>query len=155
MLQRVADQIRRDLAQPVGVADHGHRLERVRGVVERGQLHEPRRHAYVRVPYGLGRHAEQVDRMPGQRPLLVEPGQQQQVVDEQPHPPDLALDAAHRLVQLRAGRGAAAPVQLGEALYRRQRRTQLVRRVREELPQALLRCRTGMQGGLDPARASR
>ena len=44
-----------------------------------------------------------------QRPLLVQPGQQQQVVDEQPHPADLALDArpSPRPAPARAGRRRA------------------------------------------------
>ena len=94
---------------------------------------------------------------------LVQAGQQQQVLDQHGHPAGLALDPAHRLVELRAGRRAAAPVQLGEAADRGQRGAQLVRGVRDELPQPLLgrgtrgrpRPRSGTASGSAPCRAGR
>src|SRR5215475_5499168 len=72
VLQRVADQVGCDLTQSVGITDDGHRLECVRRVIERRKLYESVWYSDVRVPYRLGRHTEQVDRLPFDRPLLVE-----------------------------------------------------------------------------------
>ena len=44
----------------------------------------------LRVVYGVAGDREQVDAVPLQRPLLVEPGQQQQIFDEQTHAAGLA-----------------------------------------------------------------
>ena len=82
-------------------------------------------------------HAE-VDRVAGQRPTLVEAGEQQQVVDQRRHPHRLLLGAAHRLVELGGVVEAAVAVQLGVAADRRDRRAQLVRRVGDEPAQPRL-----------------
>ncbi len=42
----------------------------------------------------------QVDRLPLERLLLVEPGQEEEVLDERTHPRALLLDAPHRPIQL-------------------------------------------------------
>ncbi len=83
----------------------------------------------LRVVHGVAGQRQQVDAVPLQRPLRVEPGQQQQVLDEQTHPAGLALDAAHQHLDVAGG---ALPVQLGEAADRGQRRAQLVAGVGDE-----------------------
>lgn len=64
-----------------------------------------------------------------ERALRVEAGEQQQVLDEQPHAAGLAFDAAHQHLDVAGG---ALPVQLGEAADRRQRRPQLMAGVGDE-----------------------
>ncbi len=71
-----------------------------------------------------------------ERTTLVEPGEQQEVVDEHPHADGLFFDPAHRLGEVLGPLIGAAAEQLGVAADRRQRRAQLVRRVGRELPQA-------------------
>ena len=95
---RVGQQVRGDLVQPQLVADH--LVRRVHGVV--GHVQAPpvvrRHHAGVRDR--LQQQPGQVDRLPLQRPAGVEPGEQQQVLDQRGHPAGLLLD----LVQCGAGR---------------------------------------------------
>mgnify|MGYP002652402003 CR=1 FL=1 len=82
----------------------------------------------------LGGEDEEVDAVDEQRPLLVEPGEHEEVVHERRHPYGLALDACHDLAQpLRPGH-RALPVQLGVALDGRQGGAQLVAGVGDELP---------------------
>ena len=74
-------------------------------------------------------------------PGLVEPGQQQQVLDQCLHAGRLLLDAAHDHRQVDPGRVArslAEAEQLGEALDRGERRAQLVRGVGQELAEPVL-----------------
>ena len=102
----------------------------------------------------VARQREQVDRLPGQRPLLVQPGQQQQVLDEQAHPGRFLFHPLHEPVQVAGGepvtrRGrliavparlhpAALAVVLGETADRGQRGSQLVAGVRDEPAHSLL-----------------
>jgi hypothetical protein len=88
--------------------------------------------------HDVGRDGEQVDRLLGQRPGLVEPGQQQQVLDEQPHPRGLVLDAPQDLRELLGVACGALPEQLGEAADGRQRGPQLVAGVGDEASHAPL-----------------
>lgn len=88
--------------------------------------------------HDVGRDREQVDRLLAQRAGLVEPGQQQQVLDEQARPGRLVLDAAQHLRQLVRVSGSALPEELGEPADRRERGAQLVARVRNEAPHAWL-----------------
>ena len=81
------------------------------------------------VVHGVAGEHGQVDRVGAHRPLLVEPGQQQQVLDEAAHPGGLVLDAAHRAGDLVRSRHGALAVQLGEAADAGQRGAQLVRGV--------------------------
>src|SRR5262249_56153446 len=81
-------------------------------------------------PKGYGREL--------QRPFLVEAGEQQQVLDEQAHPGGFVLDAPQQQLGLVGPARRALPVQLREAADRRERGTQLVRRVGDELAHALL-----------------
>ncbi len=88
---------------------------------------------------GLAGDLAQLDRLALERPSLVEPGEQQQVVDEQPHPPRLALDAGHRPLEIVRPLACAAVEELRVGAHGRERRAQLVRRVRDEPAQPLLR----------------
>lgn len=47
------------------------------------------------VVHGVGSEGNQLDRAPFDRSLLIEAGQQEKVVDEQPHPRRLILYALH------------------------------------------------------------
>ena len=73
-----------------------------------------------------------------QRASLVEPGEQEQVVDEHAHAPRLLLDAPGGQRDVILGHLRVAAEQLGVAAHRRQRGAQLVRRVGDEVAQALL-----------------
>jgi hypothetical protein len=75
---------------------------------------------------------QQIDGLLLERPLLVEPGQQQQVLDEQAHPGGLLLDPTHHAAQVFGGADRALPVQLGKAADRGQRGPQLMARVGDE-----------------------
>ena len=86
-------------------------------------------------------------RSPG--PVLVEAGQQQQILDQDLHAGRFLFDAAQDGRQVDSGVVAAEPEQLGEALDRRQRRAQLVGRVGQELAQAQLGRVPLGEGGLD------
>ena len=81
----------------------------------------------------------ELDRLALERPALVEPGEQQQVVDEQPHPPRLALDAGHRPLEVVGPLAGAAVEQLGVGAHGGERRAQLVRRIGDEAAQPVLR----------------
>ena len=108
MHERVADQVADHLAQPVLVAVDGHALGDVGG-------HHPV--GRDRAPVGGGVDAEhaEVDRRALERAALVEPGEEQQVVDQRRHAHRLLLGAPHRLVEV-AGLGEpAVAVQLGVA----------------------------------------
>ena len=83
--------------------------------------------------------AAEVDRLALQRPALVEPGEQQHVVDQDAHPGRVVLDPPHHDVQVLGPLGGAAAEQLGVAAHGGQRRPQLVRRVGDEAPQPVLR----------------
>ena len=58
------------------------------------------------VVHRVGGDREQVDRLLLERALLVEPGEQQQVLDEQAHPGGLVLDPPHHPVQALGSRTA-------------------------------------------------
>ena len=88
---------------------------------------------------GVDREHPEVDGLSFQRPALVEPGQQEEVVDELSHPPRLGLGAPHRLVAFRGVVESPAAVQLRVAADGRHRRPQLVRGVGDELPEPFLR----------------
>ena len=68
----------------------------------------------------VGGQREQVDRLPGQRALLVKPGQQQQVLDQQAHPGRFLLHPVHDPVQV-VRREPVAPVRGAPACLVRRR----------------------------------
>ena len=90
----------------------------------------------VRVADGVDHQPGQVDPLARQRPAGVEPGQQQQVLDQRGHPARLGLDAAHRVRDVRRHLLAAAAGQLGVTADRGERRAQLVAGVGDELADA-------------------
>jgi len=149
--ERVAHQVDDHLAQPRLVADDH---QRRRGAIVAGQqLDAAVGRDRARVVDGVGGHPEQVDGALLERALLVEAGQQQQVLDQQAHPDRLLLDATHQLGGLV---GSALPVELGEAPDGGQRGAQLVAGVRDEAAHPLLRAARGRlrggpcaEGGLD------
>ena len=124
----VREQVVDDLAQPVAVADDG-RLARASTLIVRDGLDR------ARGLDGVGDDLVEVDRLALERPALVEPREQQQVVDEQAHALRLARDPAHRALEVGGPVGGAAREELGVGAHRGERRPQLVRRVRDEAAQ--------------------
>ena len=97
------------------------------------------RRARLRVGGGIRDHGAEVDGLTLQCPTLVQSRKQQKIVDEDPHAHRLVFDPSHRPSQvLRAVRGTPAE-QLRVAAYRGHWRPKLVRRVRKELSETLLR----------------
>ncbi len=141
----VGEQVVDHLAQAVGVTD---RRGTGPGACE-GDGAVRRRHPGG--VHGGGDDGGQVDVLEGERPLAVEPGQQQQVVHEHAHAVGLLADVAHRGGEVLGPVAGAAVEELGVAADRRERRAQLVGGVGEEAPQALLRGGAGREGALDPA----
>jgi hypothetical protein len=78
----------------------------------------------------------------------VKPGKFEQLGDEHGHALRLLLDAPHRVRQF-TGPERVRPVQLRVAPDGGQRGTQLVRGIRGELPDLLLRAQPGAEGLLD------
>ena len=91
------------------------------------------------------RQPGQVDLVAVQRPAGIEPGQQQQVLDQRGHPAGLGLHPAHRVRDVRRCDVPAAPGQLGVAADRGQRGAQLVAGVGDELPDPHLAAVPGVQ----------
>ncbi len=123
----VGEQVRDDLVQPELVRRHGDQLVGQRqgpGVVGAGGPAVADRVDQQRV---------QVGGLDVQRRAGVQPGQQQQVLDEPRHPIGLRLHPRHRVRGVRRDRLAAALGELGVAPDGGQRVAQLVRRVGHEL----------------------
>src|SRR6266511_5169896 len=97
--ERVAHQVGDDLAQPVLVPEDDERATAV-AVGAELELDAPVRGDGAGVVDRLGGQRQQVDRAPVERSLLVEAGQEEQVLHQQPHPRRLVLDAAHQPVEL-------------------------------------------------------
>jgi hypothetical protein len=93
--ERVAHEVADDLPQPDLVADD----EKGRPGPD-GQVDVPAGRDDPRVVYRVGREGQQVDGAGVERPLLVEPREQQHVFDEHAHPGSLLLDPAHDPVQV-------------------------------------------------------
>ena len=129
---RVLQQVVDDLAQASGVArdDRGSvevGVEDAVGVDRTGRVDRVRD------------DRREVDRLALERSALVEPSEQQEVVDEHAHALRLRFDARHRPGEVVGPRVGAAAEQLRVPPDRRDRRPQLVRGVADEPPQALLR----------------
>ncbi len=86
-----------------------------------------------------------------ERAALVEPGEQQEIVDEHLHPGGLDPDAAHDPGEVGGTFVRAALEQLRVRGDRAQRGAQLVRRVRDELAELLLGLGPAREGLLDVA----
>ena len=70
--------------------------------------------------YGVGRERQHVDGAPLQRPLLVQPGEQQHVLDQPAHPGGFLLHALHDPVQVHPGKRPGPVLGLGiQAVPRR------------------------------------
>ena len=124
--------------QPVGVAGDG---ERFVGQVELPAVAGP---GDVRVADRVDGHGGQVDRLGGQRAAGVQPGQQQQVVDEAGHPGALRLDPAQRVRHVGRHLLAAPAGHLGVPADGCEGCTQLVAGVGDELAYPRL---AGLPGG--------
>ena len=146
MHERVADEVGDDLAQPVLVARRRPPAPSAVGCDRPVGVDGPRVARRRRRRARRGRPGSLLE-----RPALVEPGEEQQVVDEAAHAHRLLLGAAHRLVELVGVVEAAGAVELGVAADRRDRRAQLVRRVGDELAQAVLGRGALVEGLLDAA----
>ena len=101
------------------------------------------------VGQGVAGHGHKVDRRPLQRATLVEPGQQQQVLDEEAHAGGLVLDAAHGPGQVLGSLGRAPAEQLGVTPDGGQGGAQLVGGVGDEAAQPVLRRGLLGEGRLD------
>ena len=132
MGQRVAQQVDEHLAQPRLVTEHHRRP------VGRLELDAARGVEGARVVHRVRREGQQVDGGADELAVLVEPGEQQHLVDELAHPRGLALHPAHDAVEVRPGRHGALAVELGEPPDARQRRAQLVAGVADEPAQPRL-----------------
>jgi hypothetical protein len=147
MGERVAHQVGEHLAQPRLIAQDDQRPPGGAVVAARHQLDTAVGGDGAGVVDGVGGQGEQVHRVALERSLLVEAGQQQQVLDQQAHPGRLVLDATHQAVQLAWLAGSPLPVQLGEAPDGGQRGSQLVAGVGDEAAHPLLGAAGGGLGG--------
>ena len=109
---------------------------------------------HVRVADRVDHQPRQVHRPGRQRPAGVQPGQQQQVLDQRGHPGRLRLHPAHRVRHIVRYPGIAAPRQLGVPADGGQRRAQFVAGVGDELADPGLAGLPGGQARRRRARAS-
>ena len=98
MGQRIAHQVADYLAEPGLVADH-----QEGDVAPDGEPDVAVRRDDPGVLHGVGSDRQHVNRAPLERALLVDPGEQQQVLDEHAHPGGLVLDPVHDPVELPRG----------------------------------------------------
>ena len=137
--ERVVDQVGQDLAEPLVVAEHDQRGPgRVAVLAAEHQLDPAVGGDRPGVVDGVGGQGEQVHRVPVEGALLVEAGQQEEVLDQQAHAGRLVLDPPHQAVELGRVARPALPVQLGEAPDGGQGRAQLVAGVGDEAPHPVL-----------------
>ena len=108
--ERVVDQVPDHLPQPRLVAVH-----QERGAGRDDEVDRPAGCDHPGVLHRVGGEREQVDGREVQRALLVEPGQGQQVLDEQAHPGRLRLEAPHDAVEILRGQAVLG----GRAIRRR------------------------------------
>ena len=122
--QRIGHQVGHDLPQPCLVSHGGGALRSVAVQPDHPDL--PVRRAGPGVHRGVVAQDHQVNRFILQRPLLIHPGQRQQVFHQLAHAFGLGLDAPHGGAHLFGLLQGAVPVQLGEAADGHQRSPQLV-----------------------------
>jgi hypothetical protein len=108
------------LTEFVLVAQHVH------CAVSRGQGHRAVWFTGPGCVHRVGGQHEQVDVGDVQGPLVIEPREQQQIVDKDAHPGRLGLDPAGEHLDLSGRAGTTAAIELREPADRRQRSTQLV-----------------------------
>ncbi|GAA3152607.1 hypothetical protein GCM10020001_090150 [Nonomuraea salmonea] len=136
----VADQVGEDAVQAVLVAGHPYRI------VAQDQLHRTAGVTRPRRVHHVGRDDVQVHLRKVQGALLVQTGEQQQVLHQDAHPLGFPFDAAEDAGHDGIGAGPAVPVQLGVPPDGGERGAQLVRGVGEEAAQALLGAFALVQG---------
>ena len=103
----------------------------------------------LRVADRLDHDAAEVDRSGGELATLVEPREQQQVLDELGHAHRLRLDASDGVHHVGRQLAAVQPGELGVAADRGERRAQLVARVGDEAAHLLLALLPRRQRGGD------
>ncbi len=101
MRHRVVHQVADDLAQADLIAQYQRRV----GGAD-GEADLPVRSDDPRVVHRVGGDGEHVNRAELQRPLLVEPGEQQQVVDEHAHALGFLLHALDEVVEIASAQAA-------------------------------------------------
>ena len=141
----VGEQVREHLVQPVLVAGGEHRVVR--------ELQDPpvAGAGGLSVAGGVDRQPAQVDRFRRQRAPGVEPGEQQQVVDQDAHPLGFRQHPAERVRDRLAGVARVQQRELGVAADGGQRGAQLVRGVGGEPAQPRLAGRAPSQRRLHVA----
>ena len=146
----VGQEVVEDLAQPVPVAGH---LHRVRGP----EPHRPLGPDGGRSPDRIGGQGHELDGRHLHGHALVQAGQGEEVVDQAIHARRLDADARDDAGQVVGVLGPAALEQLGVGRHRGDGRAELVRGVGDELAQVLLvlpeagfGSEAGVKGGLDP-----
>ena len=105
---------------------------------------------HLRIGYGVDHHQRQVDLLLRKRPAGVEPGQQQQVVNQRGHPGGFRFHPAQR-VRDALGVVLLAPGKFRVTADRRQWGAQFMRGIRYELPHPHLGRLPGNQGAGDMA----
>jgi hypothetical protein len=127
----VGEKVVDHLTEAVGVSDDGHRLRGGETDGALGGRHPGRAH-------GGGDDGGEVDMVQRDGTLVVEPGQEQQVVHEHAHAVGLFTDVAHGGGQVLRTVTGAAVEELRVAADRREGGAQLVRGIGQEAPQAFL-----------------
>ena len=143
VLADVGQQVRHQLPQALLVTRHDHRagrhVDRDRSVGLDG----------ASIGHAVAGDGGQIHRLRLERPALVEPGEQQHVVDQLAHAHRLTLDPAHGIGEPGALGDRAGPVELGVAPDRGERGAQLVGRIGDEPAEPLLRRLALFEGALD------
>jgi hypothetical protein len=103
--ERVVHQVPDNLPEPRLVAVHEER-----GAGCHAQVDRSVRRDHARVLDRVRGERQQVDGRDVQRTLLVEPGQGQQVLDEQAHPRRLRLEAVHDAVEVFWGQAVGGAI---------------------------------------------
>ena len=145
--ERVADDVGEHLPQAILVTRHHDRPLDV-------GADRPARVDRRRIAGSVGHEHGEIDRPGLERPVLVELGERQHVVDEAAHPDRLLLGSSHRLVQLARLAEPPASEQLGVPTDRGDRCAQLMRRIGDELAEPVLRPRPHVEAHPRSAPAS-
>lgn len=148
VLQRITDEVARDLGQPRFVAEDG------RGTIRVDDETAFRmQHASVR-DHLCGDGGE-IDRRVLEGPAGVGPREQGQLVRQQPHSPQLSLHARHRFCEGIGVGQTTTQVELDPAARCGQRRTQLVRGICDERAHAVFGILLHIEGEVHGARHAR
>ena len=115
----VGQEVVEDLTDAAGVTDDLDRLARF-------DLDRPRSVDRARCLRGLTRDADELDGIERERAALIEPGQQQQVLDQEVHAGRFGADAVHGAGEVLWTLRCTAVEQLGVGRHRGERGAQLV-----------------------------